>query len=160
MHPLVETLNRTPIRPDEKLVRSVMASVFNIDLDPDRTVKPQHAIVVLAFKLLFDMAHDRDHLIHIFRFFRAAIEQWDPHNVGILNLSDNRYAMLFTFERKCMECVEEQVYDYREGDVLATAPEPVFQTSVNLRALAELLAEAMGPPGRYRTGVEEPEAVT
>ncbi|HSN71216.1 MAG TPA: hypothetical protein VLT59_06895 [Steroidobacteraceae bacterium] len=153
MHPIIDTLQRTPIRPDEKLVRSVMASVFNVDLVDDVPVKAQHAIIVLAYKLLVDMGHDPDHVVHILRFFREAIEQWQPIDRAILNLSDNRYAMFFTYER---EFDEFKVLDYREGEVLATAPEPLFQASVNLRALAELLSTAMGPPGRYQSGVEEP----
>lgn len=155
MHSVIDTLQRTPIRPDEKLVRSVMASVFNIDLMMDASpVKAQHAIVVLAYKLLADMGHDTDHLLQIFRFFRPALEKWQPHDRGILNLSDNRYAMFFMYAE------EFKVLDYREGEVLATAPEPLFQASVNLRALAELLSTAMGPPGRYQTGVEEPAAAS
>lgn len=154
MHPLIETLQRTPIRPDEKLVRSVMASVFNIDLMDAGPVKAQQAIAVLAYKLLLDMGHDADHLIHIFRFFRSGIEKWQPLDRGIINLSDNRYAMFFMYAE------EFKVLDYREGEVLATAPEPLFQASVNLRALAELLSAAMGPPGHYQTGVEEAAAAS
>lgn len=153
MHPIIDTLHRTPIRPDEKLVRSVMASVFNVDLVDDIPVRAQHAVTILAYKLLVDMGHDPDHVVHILRFFRDAIEQWQPLDRAILNVSDNRYAMFFTYAR---EFDEFKVLDYREGDVLATAPEPLFQASVNLRALAELLSTAMGPPGRYQSGVEEP----
>lgn len=154
MHPIIDTLQRTPIRPDEKLIRSVLASVFNIDLLDVEAVKAQHAVVVLAYKLLLDMGHDPDHLIQIFRFFRCGIEKWQLEDRGILNLSDNRYAMFFMYAE------EFKVLDYREGEVLANAPEPLFQASVNLRALAELLSTAMGPPGRYQTGVEEPAAAS
>lgn len=150
MHPFIDTLQRTPIRPDEKIVRSALASVFNLDLMDSTAVKPQQAVVVLAYKVLLDMGHDHDHLVHILRFFRDGIERWQPHDRGILNLSDNRYAMFYMYAE------EFKVLDYREGEVLATAPEPLFQASVNLRALAELLATAMGPPGRYLHGVEEP----
>jgi len=155
MHPLVETLQRTPIRPDEKIVRSVMASVFNVDLVDGILVQPQQAIVVLAYKLLLDMGHEPAHLLQIFRFLRPAIMSWSVIDRAILNLSDNRYAMLFTYDR-----VDEDrgVYDYRECEVLATAPEPLFQASVNLRALAGLLSEAMGPPEHCQTGVAEPAA--
>jgi hypothetical protein len=152
MHPLIETLQRTPIRPDEKTVRSVLASVFNVDLLGTDEITAQQAVVILAYKLLLDTGHDPDHLIHILRFFRKGIEGWHPHERAILNLSDNRYAMLFRFTE------EFKVLDYRKCEVIATAPEPVFQASVNLRALAALLASAMESSGHSPTGVAAIEA--
>ena len=144
MHPIIEVLQRTPIRPDAKLVRSVMASVFNNDLLDDKPIPPQHAVVVMAFKLLLDMAYEQGHLIHTFRFFRKDIDKWRLHDVGVINMSDNRYSMFFTYDRAGHE--DTKVYDYRECEVLATAPEPVFQTSVNLRVLAVQLATALESP--------------
>jgi hypothetical protein len=132
----IRALQHSPIRPDMKTVRAVLAGVFNIDLGID-TVTEQHLIVAMAYKLLLDMEHDPDHLIYIFRLFRKPLDEWDCRSRCLISLNDNSVAV-FIAEGKT-----PRVVNYRDGEVLARAPVPVFQVSVNLSALSGFLEQGL-----------------
>ena len=132
----IRALQHSPIRPNMKTVRTVLAGVFNIDLGID-TVTEQHLIVAMAYKLLLDMGHDADHLIYIFRLFRAPLTEWNCRSRCLLSLNDNSVAVFIA------EGETSKVVNYRDGEVLARAPVPVFQVSVNLSALSGFLERGL-----------------
>lgn len=136
----VDVLQRSPIRPDLKTVRTVLASVFNIDYKDNLDLPIHQLVVVLAYKVLLDTGHESDHLIQIFRFCRTELESWDQQSPAMLSISNGTLAILFF--NKTQTCA----LNFRSGVEVATAPEPVFQLSVNLRALSALLVSSSERP--------------
>lgn len=136
MHPVIEVLKRTPMSPDAKTTRTVLASVFNVDLDEAGPLPPHQIITVMAYKILHDMGISTEHLIHILRYYRNGLAEWDVLKPGVLSLSDNRYAVLYAGKKQYVP------FNYRDDD-LTRPSEPVFEVSVNLRALSGLLVKAM-----------------
>ena len=130
----------------------------------------------MGAKLLKDSGHEDDHIVSIFRFFRASITKWTkemaertadsehardmgrPHSspcdtwsMLALAIMDNRRAMLIGVSS------DRRLFEFREGVETTNAPVPILQVSVTLSSLLELVVLPAQParPARAKAGAPE-----
>jgi len=131
----------THICPDRAHVRTVLAGIFNRDIRPDDLAELTsiEAVVILASKMLLDMGHKSGYVQAIFRLNKARLleRRLDGELPVILNISDNRYAMVFGGLDDAVP-----IYNFIAGVLSTTSGTPLIQMSINLTKLLEIVREA------------------
>lgn len=133
--PYAREIARCPLRPSMREIRAAAAAVLNEDTVEETTVfSLSDGVILLAYKLLIDVAVEHDYVVAILRYFRQVIHAWNWPSQLILSINDNRYAVLVGPH-------DAGGLDYKAGySVDATRlPAPLLQASVNLSGLSSLI---------------------
>jgi hypothetical protein len=115
----------SPFKPDARLVRTVVASVFNRDITAEDKLSEAEAIAVLGTKLLLDMGYVSEEIQSIFRHYRKIIEEWGQ-----------RYREAAASLWRCQE----------HGKPLMKKPEPILLTIIDNKT-----ATLIGTSGKLGT---------
>ena len=119
---------RCPLRPSMREIRAAAAAIFNKDDVGDETeFSLSDGVVLLAYKMLTDVAVEPDYAVAILRAFRQVIYDWEWPRPLMLSLNDNRYAVMVGPH-------DDGAFDYKAG-IYADAtklPAPLLQASVKI----------------------------
>lgn len=149
--PVIPQARLAPFNLDTGLLRSVVAAVFNRDIDETSNLTEAEVMVLMASKLLLDMGYEQPHLQTLFREFREdlvargshyrrLVREYGKISVSplILTIVDNRYAGLVTTEGPL-----RSLFDFKEAKSLkkSVGTTPILQVGLTLSRLFEHAAD-------------------